>query len=51
MNSGSHGQLEQARPASTSAIGSLVGASAAMQEVFRLIERGGPREANVFLTG
>jgi DNA-binding NtrC family response regulator len=51
MNSGSHGHLEQAVPASTSAIGSLVGSSAAMQEVFRLIERVGPTEASVFLTG
>jgi DNA-binding NtrC family response regulator len=51
MNSGSHGHLEQAAPASTSAIGSLVGTSAAMQEVFRLIERVGPTEASVFLTG
>src|SRR6516165_85465 len=44
-------QLEQVSPAFTSAIGSLVGASAAMQEVFRLIERVGPTEASVFLTG
>jgi two-component system response regulator HydG len=33
------------------AIGSLLGASAAMQEVFRLIERVGPTEASVLLTG
>src|ERR1700676_1295720 len=31
--------------------GSLLGASPAMQEVFRLIERVGPTEANVLLTG
>ena len=33
------------------AVGSLLGASAAMQEVFRLIERVGPTEASVLLTG
>jgi DNA-binding NtrC family response regulator len=33
------------------AIGSLMGASTAMQEVFRLIERVGPTEASVLLTG
>ena len=33
------------------ATGSLLGASAAMQEVFRLIERVGPTEANVLVTG
>jgi DNA-binding NtrC family response regulator len=33
------------------AIGSLLGTSAAMQEVFRLIERVGPTEASVLLTG
>ncbi len=33
------------------AIGALLGASAAMQEVFRLIERVGPTEASVLLTG
>jgi DNA-binding NtrC family response regulator len=33
------------------AIGSLMGASPAMQEVFRLIERVGPTEAGVLLTG
>jgi transcriptional regulator with PAS, ATPase and Fis domain len=34
-----------------SAVGSLLGASPAMQEVFRLIERVGPTEASVLLTG
>jgi DNA-binding NtrC family response regulator len=33
------------------AMGSLLGASAAMREVFRLIERVGPTEASVLLTG
>ena len=36
---------------SLSAVGSLLGASPAMQEVFRLIERVGPTEASVLLTG
>jgi DNA-binding NtrC family response regulator len=36
---------------SLSAVGSLLGASPAMQEVFRLIERVGPTEAAVLLTG
>jgi DNA-binding NtrC family response regulator len=40
---------EQLQPAS--AMGGLLGASAAMQEVFRLIERVGPTEASVLLTG
>ena len=39
------------RIAPVTAIGSLLGASAAMQEVFRLIERVGPTEASVLLTG
>jgi DNA-binding NtrC family response regulator len=51
MNSGSHSHPAQAAPASTTAIGSLLGISAPMQEVFRLIERVGPTEAHVFLTG
>ena len=38
-------------PAPMAAIGSLLGASPAMQEVFRLIERVGPTEASVLLTG
>jgi two-component system response regulator HydG len=37
--------------APVTAIGPLLGASAAMQEVFRLIERVGPTEASVLLTG
>jgi DNA-binding NtrC family response regulator len=41
MNSVSHGF----------SVGSLFGASPAMQEVFRLIERVGPTEASVLLTG
>jgi len=48
MNSVSHGYSEQS---SLSAVGSLLGASPAMQEVFRLIERVGPTEASVLLTG
>ena len=48
MNSVSHGHSEQP---SLSAVGSLLGASPAMQEVFRLIERVGPTEASVLLTG
>ena len=50
MNSVSYSLPE--RPASLpTAIGSLMGNSAAMQEVFRLIERVGPTEAGVLLTG
>lgn len=37
--------------APVTASGALLGASAAMQEVFRLIERVGPTEASVLLTG
>jgi DNA-binding NtrC family response regulator len=48
MNSVSHLYSEQP---SLSAVGSLLGASPAMQEVFRLIERVGPTEASVLLTG
>src|SRR5258706_11517546 len=55
MNSVSYGITEQRVPeqqrAALSAIGSLLGASPAMQEVFRLIERVGPTEASVLLTG
>jgi len=47
-NNVSHGYSEQP---SLSTVGSLLGASPAMQEVFRLIERVGPTEANVLLTG
>jgi DNA-binding NtrC family response regulator len=48
MNSVSHGYSEQPF---LSAVGSLLGASPAMQEVFRLIERVGPTDASVLLTG
>src|SRR5260370_151434 len=55
MNNVSYGLSEQRvseQRAPLAAIGSLlVGASPAMQEVFRLIERVGPTEANVLLTG
>jgi DNA-binding NtrC family response regulator len=49
MNNLNYGLAEQ--PAPLTAIGSLLGASPAMQEVFRLIERVGPTEASVLLTG
>jgi two-component system response regulator HydG len=49
MNSVSHVFSEQ--PAPLRAVGSLLGASPAMQQVFRLIERVGPTEASVLLTG
>jgi DNA-binding NtrC family response regulator len=49
MSSVSYSVAEQ--PAPLSAVGSLLGASPAMQEVFRLIERVGPTEAAVLLTG
>src|SRR5277367_2411198 len=50
MNNVSHGFSQ--RPAQPiRALGSLLGASAAMQEVFRLVERVGPTEASVLLTG
>jgi DNA-binding NtrC family response regulator len=58
MSSVSYSVAEQAAPLSAvgpfaplSAGGPLLGASAAMQEVFRLIERVGPTEAGVLLTG
>ena len=38
-------------PAPITRVGSLLGASPAMQEVFRLVERVGPTEASVLLTG
>ena len=41
----------RAHPAQLSQFGSLLGVSPAMQEVFRLIERVGPTEASVLLTG
>jgi len=49
MNNVSHVFSEQRE--SLTAIGSLLGASPAMQQVFRLIERVGPTEASVLLTG
>src|ERR1019366_7384468 len=49
MNSVSHGFAEQ--PVPLTPVGPLLGASPAMQEVFRLIERVGPTEASVLLTG
>src|ERR1700730_9420154 len=49
MNNASHVFSEQRAP--LSAVGSLLGASPAMQQVFRLIERVGPTEASVLLTG
>jgi len=55
MNSVSYSFSEQRvseqQRARLSAVGSLLGASPAMQEVFRLIERVGPTEASVLLTG
>ena len=54
MNSVSYGISEERvseQRAPLPAIGSLLGASPAMREVFRLIERVGPTEANVLLTG
>ncbi len=54
MNNVSYGLSEQRvseQRAPLAAIESLIGASPAMQEVFRLIERVGPTEANVLLTG
>ena len=50
MNSVSN-QVFPDQPAPLTAVGSLWGASPAMQEVFRLIERVGPTEASVLLTG
>jgi DNA-binding NtrC family response regulator len=52
MNSVVYGFTERSLPVPPPpAIGSLLGASPAMQEVFRLIERVGPTEASVLLTG
>ena len=49
MDSVSYDFARHSAPAS--AVGLLVGASAVMQEVFRLIERVGPTDAGVLLTG
>jgi len=51
MDNVSYSFSERASPSPIPSIGSLLGASAAMQEVFRLIERVGPTEASVLLTG
>jgi DNA-binding NtrC family response regulator len=57
MNSVSHGFSENSAPPHfqapprLQAMESLLGSSAEMQEVFRLIERVGPTEASVLLTG
>jgi DNA-binding NtrC family response regulator len=49
MNSASYDFSEQAAP--SGAAGPLLGESVAMQAVYRLIERVGPTEASVLLTG
>jgi DNA-binding NtrC family response regulator len=49
MSSASDSLFEQSAP--VTANGTLLGSSQAMQEVFRLIERVGPTEASVLLTG
>src|ERR1700683_4228051 len=51
MNSVSYGVSERPVPLPGSATDLLLGNSVAMQEVFRLIERVGPTEASVLLTG
>jgi DNA-binding NtrC family response regulator len=51
MNSVSRGIAERIEAAGSTAVAGLLGKSQAMQEVFRLIERVGPTEANVLLTG
>jgi DNA-binding NtrC family response regulator len=51
MNSVSYGLTERPAPLPQSASESLLGNSVAMQEVFRWIERVGPTEASVLLTG
>jgi two-component system response regulator HydG len=51
MNSVSFGLSERSAAFPLSATESLLGNSVAMQEVFRLIERVGPTEASVLLTG
>src|SRR6202041_3968680 len=51
MNSVSFGLSERPAPFPLSATESLLGNWVAMQEVFRLIERVGPTEAGVLLTG
>jgi DNA-binding NtrC family response regulator len=53
MNTVSYGLSERSAPPPPlmPAVESFLGSSAAMQEVFRLIERVGPTEASVLLTG
>jgi DNA-binding NtrC family response regulator len=51
MNSVSYDLSERPAPIQMLATESLLGNSVAMQEVFRLIERVGPTEASVLLTG
>jgi DNA-binding NtrC family response regulator len=51
MNSVSYGLSEHPAALPLSTMDSLLGNSVAMQEVFRLIERVGPTEASVLLTG
>jgi len=51
MNSVSYGLSERPASVPMPAVESMLGNSAAMQEVFRLIERVGPTEASVLLTG
>jgi two-component system response regulator HydG len=51
MNSVSYSLSERPAPPPAPAGDSLIGNSAAMQEMFRLIERVGPTEASVLLTG
>jgi DNA-binding NtrC family response regulator len=51
MNSVSFGLSERPSPVPMTAMESMVGNSVAIQEVFRLIERVGPTEASVLLTG
>jgi DNA-binding NtrC family response regulator len=51
MNTVSYGLSERPAAPPVTAIDALLGNSVAMQEVFRLIERVGPTEASVLLTG
>jgi DNA-binding NtrC family response regulator len=51
MSSVSYSLSERPVPVAPPAFDSLLGNSAAMQEVYRLIERVGPTEASVLLTG
>src|SRR6201996_9834949 len=52
MNTVSYGFTERSAPLPPMPqVGSLLGSSTAMQEIFRLIERVGPTDASVLLTG